>query len=554
MPNDDQMDRGVRRRISKACEPCRQRKAKCDGRLPCCSVCASHGGDPALCKYRNRTRVRTTHRASTPEVSRPATGPGEIARRNLGLPEVPQTEIESSTAQTTSEQDYCHNAFIGVNAAQSHAQLYYGSSSIFAFLQHIHQTFNDPDRRAIHPRDQDGGMERFRHRDRFFPSDSLGHGGQEAMKGQCLLLPEPLARLFLDNYLKSIHNLMPWLSAEQLIKMLDTVCSPDPEQQVQITNSDTAIILLSLACGASLVKHSRWIDVLVERALMQVPRLEMAINLRSVQISLLLAHVSVCRGRHNSAYIYLGSAARKAFAAGLHKDVDYQANQQNKAERAENLRLTFWSLAFLERWFSFWLGRPSTIDGVVISTPMPESSPLIRALAELSDIIIQAAHRMYDDVRPQLAKLWESGQHIRLDLLAFQRRMKSVLDFDLDNEVKLLEDNSVQVFLLVSSKWPPAARFRELTDLVFYHAWMITFRPFLVISIAWEQHREASTIGNRASDKTSLPIDMWWLPEACQIALEKSRRFIKLFATATSHSPIIRVVIYSFTIHIISSY
>jgi hypothetical protein len=459
MPTDDQMDRRVHRRVSKACEPCRQKKAKCDGRLPCCSACASHGGDPASCKYRTRTRVRPSHRPSIPNVSLPPTGPDEPSRPNSRLPEISQTEIETSATQTTNINEYGHNTFIGVNAAQSHSQLYYGSSSIFAFLQHIHQTFNDPGGRAIHQRDQDGGMERFRHRDRFFGSEPLGSGGTEAMNGRCPLLPESLAREFLDKYLNSLHNLMPWLSPERLVKMLDTIYSPDLEQQCQITQPDTALILLSLACGATLVKHSSWIDLLVERALTQVPRLEMIISLRSVQISLLLAHVLVCRGRHNSAYIHLGSAARKAFAAGLHKDVDYQGNQQSKAERAENLRLTFWSLAFFERWFSFWLGRPSAIDGVVISTPMPESSPLIRALAELSDIITQTSHRMYDDVRPQLTKLWESAQHTRLDLLAFQRRMKSLFGFDLDDEAKLLEGDPVQIFILVNRRCSMCIRF-----------------------------------------------------------------------------------------------
>lgn len=66
------------------------------------------------------------------------------------------------------------------------------------------------------------------------------------------------------------------------------------------------------------------------------------------------------------------------------------------------------------------------------------------------------------------------------------------------------------------------------------------------MSIFWEQHRDAAASGDRTSDQANLPIDMWWLPEACQITLEKARRYIKLFTAAASHSHIIRASNLSF--------
>jgi hypothetical protein len=68
------------------------------------------------------------------------------------------------------------------------------------------------------------------------------------------------------------------------------------------------------------------------------------------------------------------------------------------------------------------------------------------------------------------------------------------------------------------------------------------------MSIFWEQRCDATASGDRTSEQAGLPLDMWWLPEACQIAVEKARRFIKLFGVAASHSHIIRVSNFSFIV------
>lgn len=444
------MPRQVQRRIAKACERCRRKKARCDGQLPCCSGCSQ---DAVSCIYRDRVRVRQSHRRGAPE--QPSSS---VVDANDSIPDssghgrsgAPQAVTGPGNGRmAASREDYSNDAFVGVNAAQSRCELYYGSSSIFAFLQNIHQTFHDPDGEAADRGDQDQGMRRFQHEDRFFTSEQLSRTNPDEGKSRYALLPESLARQFLDIYIKSLHYLMPWSSGIDLVHMLDMMYSPEVEKQLQMPKGDTAVTLLALACGATFFKHSGWIDVLVERALAQVPRLEVVINLKSVQISLLLAHVLVCCGRHNSAYLYLGSAVRKAFAAGLHKNIDYPvANRQNPGDRAEVRRLTFWSLAFFERWFSFWQGRPSAIDGILVSRPLPETSPLVKALAELSDIVVQAGHRIYDNVCPQLTKLWEAAQHVRFELLSFQKRMRPLLGFDLDDETQLLDGHPVQVFLI----------------------------------------------------------------------------------------------------------
>lgn len=58
------------------------------------------------------------------------------------------------------------------------------------------------------------------------------------------------------------------------------------------------------------------------------------------------AHYQSEKARPNSAFLCLGTAIRKALAAGLHKNTRFKVEQTT--EDAEEKRLTFWSLFFYD--------------------------------------------------------------------------------------------------------------------------------------------------------------------------------------------------------------
>lgn len=62
------------------------------------------------------------------------------------------------------------------------------------------------------------------------------------------------------------------------------------------------------------------------------------------------AHYQSEKARPNSAFLCLGTATRKALAAGLHKNTRFKVEQTT--EDAEEKRLTFWSLFFYEMFVS----------------------------------------------------------------------------------------------------------------------------------------------------------------------------------------------------------
>ena len=134
----------------------------------------------------------------------------------------------------------------------------------------------------------------------------------------------------------------------------------------------------------------------------------------------------------------------------MHRDIDYDSPTRSREQRAENRKVTFWSLVLIERWFAFWLGRPSAVIGEAISIGVPESNPFIRAFAGLSNIIAQCLSLMYDDSKfHQPVKLWEAAQHIRHQLLVFQVKTEGEVGFPLDGTVTE-PVNIEQVYLMHS--------------------------------------------------------------------------------------------------------
>lgn len=125
-------------KISKACEPCRRRKIKCNGQQPC-ALCQQH---PAHCQYRAKARDRTSARQ---RASRDSTVHAEE-----NIPADLQTARTESPLSAPTTRDNHQPAdpevYRGVTATHTQdtnagecAQLFYGPSSNFAFLQQLHK-------------------------------------------------------------------------------------------------------------------------------------------------------------------------------------------------------------------------------------------------------------------------------------------------------------------------------------------------------------------------------------------------------------------------------
>lgn len=179
-------------------------------------------------------------------------------------------------------------------------ELYYGPSSSFSFLQQIHRRLNALTSRErttgeAHLRVEKGeeGLDRFKYRGLFFGRHSMGDSrGRDGMhisdmhqlNHDVVFLPVEKAREFLRNYLQTNYHLLPLFPPEEYERLL--------EQTYTLYGSKTiekSLVLVALAIGATCTSEMAGVaENLFERAKKGVQYLDEIVNVRSVQITLLM--------------------------------------------------------------------------------------------------------------------------------------------------------------------------------------------------------------------------------------------------------------------------
>jgi hypothetical protein len=200
----------------------------------------------------------------------------------------------------------------------------------------------------------------------FFGTPDSHHGGKGSNPGDVPLVFSPfeLAKLFLSRYLSTLYQLTPYRPPVHFEEGLSQLYHPSPVVYPNTLSQVT--LLLALAIGSLGTEYYAWGDVLFERVKALLTAFDDVVNIQTVQISLLMisstclslwreaadmnfdryAHFQGEQGRPNSTFLYLGSAVRKAYSMGLHKDAHINNVQSN--ECPQERRITFWCLYFFE--------------------------------------------------------------------------------------------------------------------------------------------------------------------------------------------------------------
>ena len=317
-------------KIPKACEPCRRRKMRCSGEVPCCQRCRN----PIECVYRIKPRVRGKSKRSLQ-----SNGESE-ATSNAGLdhsdtpPHSPYPDVYHSVAatDTTSQSIHC-------------SQLFYGPSSNFAFLQQIHRNLlagpHGP-RSASDVQEGGPGLDMFMQRAIFFgtPSNDITLSKYSL---EPLVPPIPIAEA--DFYLKQFKTTyLPMLGAPSISaveKSFSSVYGGTPDQSPAPSR---ALLFAILAVGALSTPRTDQAELLYHHAKKEAMSYDEEVSLPMIQISILLAHCQLNIGRPNAAYLHIGTACRKAFALGLHRGLVSALSEDEAKDRCN----TLWVLYFWE--------------------------------------------------------------------------------------------------------------------------------------------------------------------------------------------------------------
>jgi hypothetical protein len=279
-------------RTSKACQECRKRKIKCNGINPC-KTCQLRN---TPCVYRDwirhrkkkhqekseseefspngATRAEYGVRASSPGFVQPSSSAG---RRN---PNVNYTTNSVSATDTTS--------------SSSEIQLYYGSTSHFALMHEIYRDLvSNPGNYSKAPQaeveEASAGIDMFSFRRIFFGTPVGPHDALKSLNATdvpVMFLPYELARLFLERFLSTLLHLVPFRSKDSYRRELEQLYHRAPG-----ASSDTwsrCMLLMAMAMGSLGTEHYSWGDVLFERVKTTAALSDDVVNLRTVQISLLM--------------------------------------------------------------------------------------------------------------------------------------------------------------------------------------------------------------------------------------------------------------------------
>ncbi|KAJ5151569.1 hypothetical protein N7492_009864 [Penicillium capsulatum] len=324
-------------------------------------------------------------------------------------------------------------------------QLYYGPTSHFALMQHIYRGLI-----PRHPEPSGGvdeasaGLDLFSFRRIFFGTPDTNEPSKTVPGDMsAMFLPYELAKLFLSRFLTSLYHMMPHRSKEYLESCLEHLYNPNLQNQLDTLTQ--AIVLLSAATGSLGTEYFAWGDILFDRVKSSLTSFDDVVNLQTVQISVLMisfrtrlgiplltngyANFQNEQGRPNSAFLHLGTAARKALAAGLHKDVPH--DNIETADTIEERRVTFWSLYAFETWFCFHAGRPSSLSLNDVAIEYAQN-PFNRLLVQLCKAISRSTNEIYRQRHNSLLHMWRVARSIASDLQSLEATAQEVLGFGLD--------------------------------------------------------------------------------------------------------------------------
>ncbi|KAI5293354.1 hypothetical protein KEM52_005621 [Ascosphaera acerosa] len=261
-------------------------------------------------------------------------------------------------------------------------QLYYGPTSHFSLVQHIYRCLNS-ESQAAEGSQHDGevqeagaGLDWASLSGIFFGtsgSEATAHDASTARKASSLasmaplsalpavrdqpiaFLSQGLANIFLNNFISSVYVLCPSSSEEKFRHNLNVLYQSGRSGTLADLDIFEYIhLLMALALGALASQHYHWGDIFYERAKSSILSLDEVVNLQMIQASLMMISPPNLRapdgneqGRPNSAFLHIGTATRKAVAAGLHKAPQRDSpNVGQDSFEAQND--TMWCLYFYE--------------------------------------------------------------------------------------------------------------------------------------------------------------------------------------------------------------
>lgn len=519
-----------RRRVTRACDECRRKKIKCDGKQPC-THCTVYSYECTYDQPSNRRRnaapqyieaLETQLKRSKailsillptldlndpnidlhlqngmlPQLLRGGSQPQPIPhdprllhRREEQLQEEPQDSHLESMVKATGQLDLDEDGNWD----------YHGHSSGLSFMRRLQQQFGD----VIAPSSSASSspFAKFRSMSQVFDSPSSAQPSPADSTANTLppgvdLPTKEEARKLCDNALIDAGALLRVVHMPSFYKSLDRMYETSPENYGNTETTFLPLLYAVLALGTLFSKKETELDEIgyeasIEegfkyfRASRQLLDIADCRDLTSLQAIVFMIQFLQSSAKLSTCYAYIGVALRAALRMGLHRSFNVHFNPIE----AEIRKRLFWTIRKMDTYVGAMLGLPNFLadeevdqdwptevdDEYITETeirPMPEGKISVIAASNAHTKIVQVLAKICRNVYP--IKGTQSSTKTSVTYTVSYSQIREI-EQDLQ---RWLEE--LPLALRPGGEGPPIIiRVQQLLRMAYGHAQLLLYRPFL---------------------------------------------------------------------------
>ncbi|KAF2837783.1 hypothetical protein M501DRAFT_920741, partial [Patellaria atrata CBS 101060] len=532
-----------RRRVTRACDECRRKKIKCDGKQPC-THCTVYSYE---CTYDQPSNRR---RNAAPQYVEALENQLKRAKAMLSIL-IPNVDLTDPSLDTSIAQGNFPNlrsqvgGLLAHNAprpaperpplvaeASSDAQLesmvqqtgqldldeqghwdYHGHSSGLSFVRRMREQLGD----IVGPEGQ--GTPFMKSRPYSQVLDSPKSSAESPMDAQSAAIDLPsreIAKAICEHALNDASALLPVVHQPTFFKAMDQFYDTPPEQYSNRENSFLPLLYAVLALGTLFATeeskrssgyesaiHEGFKFFKASRQLMDIADCRDLTSLQAVVFMILFLQSSA---KLSTCYAYIGVALRSALRMGLHRH--FQSNF-NPIE-AETRKRVFWVIRKMDTYVGALLGLPHFLsdddvdqefpaevdDEYITETeikPMPEGIITVVAGANAHTRIVQILAKIVRYIYPIKGEKTVGPQEPSDTENSYTVSYAKIREIEYDLQAWM---ENLPMGLKPGGDAPPVIiRVRQLLRISYGHAQMMLYRPFL--------HYISSTAGSSAVDQRS---------------------------------------------------
>ncbi|KAL3447763.1 hypothetical protein BJX65DRAFT_318104 [Aspergillus insuetus] len=509
-------------RIPKACQMCRGRKIRCDGKTPC-NRCMERN---LPCEYRNKPRQRPKKRKLATEMDALDAATDEGMQPTLlesdWIAPTTTTAAPGGVHGMKTPPRLPHSSVTATHlASPGHLmQLYYGPTSNFSLMQAVYRdlipgyTENMSETARGVVEEGSAGLDLFQFRNIFFGLSDSSSSHADAP----VFVPYPVAKALLQRFLLTLYHLMPFQPQEVYRQKLDELYNSVPGFSNRAPGR--RVVLVAMAVSALNTEHHRLAALLFDSVKREVAMMDDLVNVEMVQHALFENE----KGHPNSAFLHLGVAARKAICAGFHKVTTRDTFLFEETQR------TFWALYSYEILVSFFLGRSTVLSWIDIEIPVP-NDPFLYCLVRLSQIMSKSTNEVYGKSHESFRSMEQAAASVRCELEAFEPLMQQNLGVRIDSDPLPQEQGVCQTMLTT----------------LYNHTLLLTYRAFLILRGKWRSLIKGTEQGdmNHGTFREQKNEIAGWLDDTCGYAIAAARNTIHHISQASCANPLIQELQYN---------